>query len=66
MPLEQQKEMEKNLPSFKTEVSRLQAAEQQLRSELASLSNVIGSEQSQWTDFSNRLDDLERSLPSRR
>lgn len=59
---EERKNLEQGLPTRKVEVGRLQASEQQIRSELTILSNAINVEQNQWTDFSNRLDELERSL----
>jgi hypothetical protein len=40
----------------------LEPREQQLRQQAASLSGVIGDEQARWTDFSSRLDELERAL----
>jgi hypothetical protein len=43
-----------------------QATETTLRAEEDALLNSIATEQSRWTDFNNRLDELERSLPKSR
>jgi hypothetical protein len=45
-------------------LSQAQAQEQQLRGSVTDFSNLIATEQSRWTDFNNRLDALEQSLPS--
>jgi|SRR5688572_18687481 len=50
---------------FKAQVQALQAAEQQLRAEENQILGSLGAEQARWTDFSNRLDELERSLSTR-
>jgi hypothetical protein len=42
--------------------ARLQK-EQQLRAQESELLTDLATEQSRWTDFNNRLDELERSLP---
>jgi chromosome segregation ATPase len=41
-----------------------QTSEQELRAQESALSGAAIAEQSRWTDFSNRLDALERSLPA--
>jgi chromosome segregation ATPase len=64
LPLTQQDDLERMLPSRRADVARLQTSEQQIRADLLGLSSAITSEQGQWTEFSNRLDDLERSLAS--
>ena len=50
------------LNDLKRQAANHRDAEQQLRSEEAQLSTDIANEQSRWTDFNNRLDELERSL----
>jgi uncharacterized coiled-coil protein SlyX len=65
LPLEVQKDVEGSMAGRKMELSRLQASEQQIGADMAALSSVIATQQSQWTDFSNRLDELERSLSGR-
>jgi chromosome segregation ATPase len=47
---------------FKRQVAQSVEAEQRLRTEEAELTRLISAEQSRWTEFNSRLDDLERSL----
>jgi hypothetical protein len=50
------------LNDLKRQAASHRDAEQQLRAEESQLSTEIANEQSRWTDFNNRLDELERSL----
>jgi septal ring factor EnvC (AmiA/AmiB activator) len=59
-------DLEAMVPRQRETVARLQADEQQLRVALAGVSSQIAEDQGRWIDFSNRLDDLERSLPQTR
>jgi hypothetical protein len=40
--------------------------EQQIRSQHAELQSLLSAEQGRWIDFNDRLDSLERSLPTAR
>jgi DNA repair exonuclease SbcCD ATPase subunit len=64
VPAQQRHEMEKMLDGFKAQVQAAQANEAALRTEQDGLLNAIATEQSRWSDFNNRLDDLERALPA--
>jgi septal ring factor EnvC (AmiA/AmiB activator) len=59
IPLEERQGMER---SVRRELTSLQAREQQLRQQQSSLSAAVADEQARWTDFSSRLDELERAL----
>jgi septal ring factor EnvC (AmiA/AmiB activator) len=59
MPLEVRQGIERNV---RRELTSLQAREQQLRQQQSSLSAAVADEQARWTDFSSRLDELERAL----
>jgi hypothetical protein len=61
---DQQRELEGAVSAERANLQRLQAHEQQLSSQATEVENLLATEQNQWTDFNNRLDDLERSLPS--
>ena len=63
LPLGQLREIEQMIPRLRDEVTTIAATEQRVREALQSMSNQIAAAQSGWTDFSNRLDELERSLP---
>jgi len=54
------------LDPMKAQLQAAQASETTLRGEEQALLTAIAEEQARWTDFNNRLDELERSLPSRR
>jgi hypothetical protein len=56
---------EAQLLAAKLEWSRKNAEVQRLIAEDASLTQDIGAEQSRWTDFNQRLEDLERALAPR-
>jgi hypothetical protein len=53
------------LDGLKTQLQSTQANEATLRGEEDTLLNSISAEQARWNDFNSRLDELERSLPSR-
>jgi hypothetical protein len=59
---EEQKECESQLATMKATVTSHQAREQQLRTQEADLMQAIAAEQGRWSDFSARLDELERAL----
>lgn len=59
IPLEVRQGMERNV---RRELTSLQAREHQLRQQQSSLSAAVADEQARWTDFSSRLDELERGL----
>jgi septal ring factor EnvC (AmiA/AmiB activator) len=63
IPLEERQGMERNV---RRELASLHGREQQLRPQQASLSALVADEQARWTDFSSRLDELERALISPR
>jgi chromosome segregation ATPase len=65
-PLERQRDVESILPSRRAEVAALQASEQTLRADVNMLAGIVADDQNRWTDFSSRLDELERSLPAGR
>ena len=50
--------------ALKLQLEQQQSQEQELRAQEAALSSTVAAEQSRWTDFNNRLDGLERSLPA--
>jgi septal ring factor EnvC (AmiA/AmiB activator) len=50
---------------LKREVEAKARLEQQLRLQTTELQNVLAVEQGRWSDFNNRLDELERSLQVR-
>jgi chromosome segregation ATPase len=43
-------------------LARAQTSEQRVRNQQSDIANLISSEQSQWKEYSGRLDDLEHSL----
>lgn len=59
---EERKACEQMLPTMKTTLAGHQLREQQLRLQEQELVQAIGTEQGRWSDFSARLDDLERAL----
>jgi hypothetical protein len=63
VPLEARQEIEREV---KRELKSSQAREQQLRQQQSSLSALVAEEQTRWTDFSSRLEELERALLSPR
>jgi hypothetical protein len=57
-----QKECEAQLETMKSTATSHQTREQQLRAQEGELLQAIAAEQGRWSDFSARLDDLERAL----
>ena len=55
---------EAELASQRRALSQKRAREAQLRNQAAEVAGLIATEQNRWSDFNNRLDDLERSLES--
>jgi chromosome segregation ATPase len=64
VPTEQQRDMEIEIASFKGRLAEQEQRELRLQTQFDQLSRTIFSEQSRWTEFNQRLDDLERSLPA--
>jgi chromosome segregation ATPase len=62
MPEQQRNEI---LPAVKAELERHQQRERELREQEASLQALMNAEQSRWSDFNSRLDELERALARR-
>jgi DNA repair exonuclease SbcCD ATPase subunit len=52
------------LLATRAELEKAQASEQRLRTQLNEASALVSSEQSRWSEFNTRLDELERSLPA--
>jgi chromosome segregation ATPase len=63
VPAEHRREMELQAGRAKAELQAAQATETTLRAEHDTLLTALATEQSRWSDFNNRLDELERSLP---
>jgi chromosome segregation ATPase len=63
---EQRRDVENMLGGLKAQLQAAQAGTTTLRAEQDSLLNAISTEQSRWSDFNNRLDELERSLAAKR
>jgi chromosome segregation ATPase len=61
-----QEEREQLQIALRQQLKQNQRREQQLRQQESSLSGVVADEQARWTDFSSRLDELERTLIPRR
>jgi hypothetical protein len=62
---EQRRDVEAMVGPMKAQLQAAQASEATLRAEHDSLLNALSTEQSRWSDFNSRLDELERSLPAR-
>ena len=60
---EQRRDMELAFGPLKAQLQAAQAGEATLRAEHDNLLNALSTEQSRWSDFNNRLDELERALP---
>ena len=54
------------IEGMKNQLQAADASEAALRREQESVLNALSTEQSRWSDFNSRLDELERSLPARR
>jgi len=65
MSPQQRKDAEEAFGPMKAQLEAMQASENALRAEENNLLNAIATEQSRWTDFNSRLDQLEQSLPRR-
>ena len=61
----ERKKFDGAIASMKAELNTRQAAEARLREQESELLNAMSTEQARWTDFNNRLDQLEQSLPRR-
>jgi chromosome segregation ATPase len=66
VPPEERRHMEDALAGLKAQLQAVQSSEATLRNEQDTLLSAISTEQSRWSDFNSRLDELERSLPARR
>jgi hypothetical protein len=65
LPIEQRRDLESHIREMKASLlPQKQLAEQQLRTQESELAAVIAGEQSRWSDFNARLDEIERSLPA--
>ena len=62
---EQRRDAEASLPHMKRELALDAADVQRLQSDEGMLLQDINSEQNRWTEFNQRLEELERSLPRR-
>ena len=62
---EQRRDAEAALPAMKREVALAAAEVQRLQNDEGMLLQDISSEQNRWTEFNQRLEELERSLPRR-
>jgi hypothetical protein len=60
------RDKERMLDMFKSQLEEYGSREQQLRQHESSLMAMLAEEQARWTDFSSRLDELERALPAAR
>jgi hypothetical protein len=59
---ERARQLEKELADVKDRLYREQRTENELRNREAELVNTLAIEQSRWSDFNSRLDELERAL----
>ena len=59
---QEQQEAERALTYFRPQLTALRQREQQLRQRESELSALLADEQARWSDFSSRLDELERAL----
>ena len=62
---EQAREMELALPRMRSEMELERRRLAELRAQEASLSGQLSEAQSRWREFNDRLDELERMLPTR-
>ncbi len=62
LPLEDRSEDE--IRALTLQLEQGQSREQELRAQESALSSAAAAEQTRWTDFNDRLDALERSLPA--
>lgn len=62
---EQRRDMEQHRQFLKAQLEQMRKLEQGLRGQEASLSAHLAESQSRWSEFNERLDELERMLPTR-
>jgi chromosome segregation ATPase len=62
---DQQRDVEAALSGNKATLAEMQRDIAKLRTQEAGLQNSIATEQNRWSDFNNRVDELERQLPVR-
>ena len=60
---EERRGLDDALGALKPQLQAAEASATTLRGEQEALLNAMASEQSRWTDFNSRLDELERALP---
>jgi chromosome segregation ATPase len=65
VPDRERRDCEFNVRVVKQELTTQEAAEQRLRAQETDLANALSTEQSRWSDFNSRLDELEQSLSGR-
>ena len=65
VPAEQRRDMEGMVGMLRGQLQAAQTTQATLKAEHDSLLNALSTEQSRWSDFNSRLDELERSLPAR-
>jgi chromosome segregation ATPase len=63
VPAEERRHMDDALVGLKAQIEAVRVNEATLRTEHDTLLNAMSTEQSRWSDFNSRLDELERSLP---
>lgn len=66
IPADKREEHERHLKYMRRELALRQPREHQLRVQESSLSALLADEQARWTEFSSRLDELERALTATR
>lgn len=62
---EQRREVELHRQLLKGQLEQMRRVEQELRGQEASLTAHLAESQSRWSEFNERLDELERMLPTR-
>ena len=62
----QRRDIENVIGGMRAQLQTAQASEAALRSEQDALLNALSTEQSRWSDFNNRLDELERAASNER
>ncbi len=66
VPPEQRAEMGPIMGMLKAQLEQHEKAAEEQRAREAALQRILADEQARWTDFNERLDELERALPARR
>jgi hypothetical protein len=64
LPADEEQAIRQETARMKTDLSRVDAQLQGLRTDAADLSGQLTAEQGRWIEFNNRLDDIERWLPA--